>query len=292
MYQPPPVNPYSATHYPSHYATAAPLPASASFPSALPAGLPYFPPFPHAHLTQAHVPAAPPEPPLPPPPPDLTSITPDVATRALQRLISAELRDAGFHSAHSDAVRRIEVEVVAFVEQLFQRAHEYANLSNRAGAIATDLVLACNEFNLPTDALRSVNARTTKRKRKSTQAPVLQAPTLQPPPSRSPSPDMLPSDDEGAPITIPQTLRALPSYFPTLPPKHTYLRTPASPPKKAALPSLEKKLKTAGLVQESLRNLLLATEDSTNQEEGELLGHIVNWKMGAHPRKRWKVGKT
>ncbi len=50
------------------------------------------------------------------------------------------------------------------------------------------------------------------------------------------------------------------------------------------------KLKTASLVQESLRNLLLATEDSTGQEDAELLGHIVNWETGLHPRKRWKVG--
>lgn len=64
-----------------------------------------------------------------------------------------------------------------------------------------------------------------------------------------------------------------------------------SPPKKAALPSLEKKLKTAGLVQKSLQNLLTATEENTNNEDAELLGHIVNWEAGLHPRKRWKVGK-
>jgi transcription initiation factor TFIID subunit 8 len=104
-------------------------------------------------------------------------------------------------------------------------------------------------------------------------------------------------------------LKSLPSYFPDLPPKHTYLQTPvsffhtyltcstilnlflqASPPKKAALPSLEKKLKTAALVQESLQSLLLATEDTMNQEDGELLGHIVNWEMSTQLRKRWKVG--
>ncbi|KAF5388266.1 hypothetical protein D9615_000173 [Tricholomella constricta] len=287
MYQPPPAmdaapatfyNPYPAhTHYPSHY-TPAP-------PQSIPTGLSFFPPFPHVQPPRVS-----PVPDLPPPPPDLTSITPDVATRALQRLISVELRDAGFHSAQADAVKRIEVEVVAFVGQLFERAHEYANLSNRAGAIATDLVLACKEFDVPPEALRGLNARTRRKKRKTNVAAV-HAPTLLPPPSRSPSPDLLPSDDEGAPITIPSTLRTLPSYFPTLPPKHTYLRTPASPPKKAALPSLEKKLKTASLVQESLKNLLLATEDSTNQEDGELLGHIVNWEMGVHPRKRWKTSR-
>jgi len=130
---------------------------------------------------------------------------------------------------------------------------------------------------------------------------------LIPPPSRSPSPELLPSEDEGTAIVIPLTLRMLPSYYPSLPPKHTYLMTPvrislvvrvgiqldlfvqASPPKRAALPSLEKKLKTASLVQESLKNLMLATEDSANQEDGELLGHIVNWEAGLHPRKRWKI---
>lgn len=128
-----------------------------------------------------------------------------------------------------------------------------------------------------------------------------------PPPSRSPSPELLSSDDENAPPAIPMTLRPLPHYVPPLPPKHTYLRTPVSsagtfrsksrvltkapqisPPKKAALPSLEKKLKNAALVQDSLKNLLLATEDNT-QEDAELLGATVNWEATTHPRKRWKL---
>lgn len=46
------------------------------------------------------------------------------------------------------------------------------------------------------------------------------------PPSRSPSPELLASDDEDASSTIPTTLKSLPSYFPDLPPKHTYLQTP------------------------------------------------------------------
>ena len=62
------------------------------------------------------------------------------------------------------------------------------------------------------------------------------------------------------------------------------------PPLSQRIKSLEKKLKTASLVQDSLKNLLLATEDSTGQEDAELLGHIVNWEAGLHPRKRWKVG--
>lgn len=65
--------------------------------------------------------------------------------------------------------------------------------------------------------------------------------------------------------------------------------TKATPPKKAAIPTLEKKLQTAALVQESLRNLMVGTEDTFGQEDAELLGHIVNYETSVHPRRRWKV---
>jgi transcription initiation factor TFIID subunit 8 len=60
--------------------------------------------------------------------------------------------------------------------------------------------------------------------------------------------------------------------------------------KKAALPSLEKKLGNAALVQESLKNLMLATEDNPDDEDGELLGAIVNGQAIGYQRKRWKLG--
>lgn len=131
------------------------------------------------------------------------------------------------------------------------------------------------------------------------------------------------------------TLRNLPGNLPSLPPKHTYLQTPVrfltrfesffllnilpKPPTKSQAAKsaqaasktqssssssssksqnqiqMEKKLRTASLVQESLKNLLLATEDTaTNQEDAELLGHIVNWEstLGVQSglaRKRWRV---
>ena len=44
--------------------------------------------------------------------------------------------------------------------------------------------------------------------------------------SRSSSPELLSSDDEGASAIAPTTLNNLPQYFPGLPPKHTYLQTP------------------------------------------------------------------
>ncbi|KAF9008722.1 hypothetical protein BDQ17DRAFT_70897 [Cyathus striatus] len=248
-------SPYPSTnHYPNQY------PAQAtSSQSALPFTFPSFPHQPQPPLKQDPIPPLPVEP----------AITPDIASATLRRLIFAELSYAGFKSADQPAVQRFELEVAAFVQQLFERAHEYANLANRAD-------------------LHSIRTRTTrKRKRSIHLTPAL--PELLPPTSRSPSPELLPSDDDDAPPAVPVTLRGLPAYFPTLPPKHTYLRTPVSPPKKAALPSLEKKLKTAGLVQESLQNLLLATEENTDREDGELLGHIVNWETGIHPRKRWRV---
>jgi transcription initiation factor TFIID subunit 8 len=183
----------------------------------------------------------------------------------------------------------LELEVIAFVEVLYRRAHEYANLANRAGPIATDLLLASVECGLQTKDLHKLGAKPSRKKKRGSAGPLE---TLLPPLSRSPSPELLHSDDEGVPLIVPATLRALPPNFPALPPKHTYLRTPISPPKKAALPSLEKKLKTAGLVQESLKNLLLATEDNIGHEDGELLGHIVNWEASTYPRKRWKVDNT
>ncbi|KAJ7276164.1 hypothetical protein B0H12DRAFT_964464, partial [Mycena haematopus] len=249
----------------------------------------YHPPLPAARVT-------PPPPDQPPPPPDLTSITPHVASKAIQRLIVSELRDAGFSSAQPLAMESLERDVVAFMERLYERAHQYANLSNRSAAIATDLVLACEEFKIAPESLRPTRAKITRKKKKkgtgvgsadAQSVPV--TPTLIPARSRSPSPDRLPSDDESVPPSIPVTLRGLPSMFPKVPPKHTYLRTPASPPKRAAIPSLEKKLETASLVQTSLKNLMVATEDAKGQEEGELLGHIVNSETGVHPRKRWKL---
>ena len=241
--QPDPVpNPYSS-HYPNQYPILT---------SAIPSSLPYFPSFQHPqHLKPAPIPEiSPPDPPEP-------SITPIVASKSVQRLISLELQRAGFDSAIQPAVQRLEVELVTcmlhflylnnldhssllVVQQLFQRTHEYANLANRAGAIASDMLLACEDFNLPPKDLYKLKISTTKRKRgtcyfSKVLYPIIHEPgqalstrpmILLAPPSRSPSPELLASDDEDASSTIPTTLKSLPSYFPDLPPKHTYLQTP------------------------------------------------------------------
>ncbi len=57
-------------------------------------------------------------------------------------------------------------------------------------------------------------------------APKSFVPTLLPARVPSPSPELLSSDDEDAGPVMPPTLRGLPNYFPELPPKHAYLRTP------------------------------------------------------------------
>ncbi|EIW61872.1 uncharacterized protein TRAVEDRAFT_35317 [Trametes versicolor FP-101664 SS1] len=216
--------------------------------------------------------------------PELPGVTPQLASHVMERLVSSELRDAGFESAEAGALRRLEREVAEFVQELYERAHDYANLAHRANPIATDVFAAANDYGMESSAMLHFSKKSRKHKKDPSKEPLL----LLPPPSRSPSPELLSSDDENAPPAIPMTLRPLPHYVPPLPPKHTYLRTPISPPKKAALPSLEKKLKNAALVQDSLKNLLLATEDNT-QEDAELLGATVNWEATTHPRKRWKL---
>ncbi|CAK5262956.1 unnamed protein product [Mycena citricolor] len=288
--QPPPPSSYYAYQTP---ATPAPAPAGSYNPYAQYST--QIPGYSQSYFASYHLPPAPPPKPatpppadLPPPPPDLTSITPAVASGVVQRLIVSELKAAGFASAQSKPVELLERNVVAFIERLYERAHQYANLSNRSSAIVTDLILASDEFGLPPEELRPLRKKLARRKKK---GKARSAPTLDPAPSRSPSPERLPSDDETQPA-IPLSLRGLPHTYPTLPPKHTYLRTPASrasPPKRAAIPTLEKKLETAARVQTSLKNLMIATEDAQGQEDGELLGHIVNCETYLHPRKRWKL---
>jgi len=130
------------------------------------------------------------------------------------------------------------------VQQLFQRAHEYANLANRARAIASDVLLACEDFDLTPKKLNKVNKVTAKRRKGMRSVhrsslylnaspgrkgglrmrPIELVKTV----SRSPSPELFASDDEehSTASTVATTLTNLPVGFPKLPPKHTYLQTP------------------------------------------------------------------
>ncbi|KAN0097264.1 hypothetical protein V8E55_001710 [Tylopilus felleus] len=279
------------TGYPPYGTYQAPYPAypvpPPGQPMAAPTAMPHFPPHfpqpPPGYSLYALQPAkAPSPPPGPPTAPNIPTISPEIASKQVRKLIVSQLKMAQFESIKPRALQRLELEVVAFVQALYEQAHEYANLANRDAPIAADVLLACNDRGLKGKDLHNIVLA-------SRSARISAETSLELSASRESSPELLSSDDEGAAPVIPTTLRSLPSYFPPLPPKHTYLKTPASPPKKAALPSLERKLKTAGLVQESLKNLLTATEDNLGQEDGELLGHIVNYEASMYPRKRWKV---
>jgi len=233
--------------------------------------------------------ARPSSPAEPPPPPDYSSINPEVATKAIERLVFAGLKQAGFDGSEPGALKRLEAEVVEYVKMLFERAHELANLANRSGPIATDLLLACIERDLDLEQLKKVAGGPRGKKRKSSDPHHIQAMTLLLPESTPPLPRMINVDDDEPGLVIPATLRSIPHYTPALPPKHTYLRTPVAPMKKAAVQSLEKKLQNAALVQESLKSLMLATEDNPDDEDAKLLGAIVNGQAIGHQRKRWKI---
>jgi transcription initiation factor TFIID subunit 8 len=124
---------------------------------------------------------------LPPPPPDFASVTPQIASQTVQRLISSQLRDAGYEAAQPQALRRLEIEVAAcehailprsyslvsdplmrclVVELLYGRAHEYANLANRAGPIATDLLLASEGCGMQTRDLHKLGAKSSKKRKR------------------------------------------------------------------------------------------------------------------------------
>jgi len=228
----------------------------------------------------------------PPPPPDYSSINPEVAAKAIEKLVLAGLKNAGFDGSESGALNRLEAEVVEYVKGLFERAHELANLLNRSGPIATDLLLACKERNADLEQLKKVSPGSRSKKRKSTDPYHIQAATLVLPESTPPLPRMINTDDDEPGLVIPATLRSIPHYTPALPPKHTYLRTPVAPMKKAAVQSLEKKLQNAALVQESLKSLMLATEDNPDNEDAKLLGAIVNGQAIGYQRKRWKLSTS
>ncbi|KAH9963142.1 hypothetical protein BC827DRAFT_1193626 [Russula dissimulans] len=221
------------------------------------------------------------------PPQELSAVDPEVASRAINRFISSELKHEGFDTAEPATLSRLEAEVVHFIQDLHRKIHDYANLANRTAPLASDIFDVSKECGLDTEGLRLTSELSKWRCRGS--GTVNESLALLPATRRSPPPKLLSSDDEGSPPAIPSTLRSIPHFYPSLPPKHTYLRTPPSPPRKQALPSLEKKLKNASLVQESLQNLLLATEDVVGPDDGEILGAIVNWETAVYSRKRWKL---
>ncbi|KAG9009578.1 hypothetical protein FRB90_008275 [Tulasnella sp. 427] len=205
-------------------------------------------------------------------------VTYDGAARAVGHLIAAECQEAGFDGADVDALEKFE-EVVG---------------------------------------LRL--------------APPLLPPSVVAPPAPPKPDDLLPSDSEPEEqddaangegksdakaqalkkerAKYPKSLQSLPAHFPRLPPKHTYLRTEPPPPKTTSLSSLQAKIDEAAVIQDSLRNLIQATEAPARQQKKPeadedtvqptnqpippgLAGGFVNWEAASGLRKpvptRWKV---
>ncbi|KAF9519167.1 hypothetical protein BS47DRAFT_1337388 [Hydnum rufescens UP504] len=113
---------------------------------------------------------------------------------------------------------------------------------------------------------------------------------------------------------LPKTLSNIPKHLPSLPPKHTYLRTAPPPLLTRTLASLEEKFQTSMLVQESLRTLVAGTEETVPepmllpngytilQQDGKPpptleetgMGGLINFErsertINGTKRKRWRV---
>lgn len=117
----------------------------------------------------------------------IPDISPELASKEIQRLILAQLQTSEYDSIEPPALKRLEKEVVActrpfillvfeltsqraVIQNLYERAHQYANLANRAIPIAKDMLVACEERDLKTKDLRTVAAEFTKVSGKSCQA--------------------------------------------------------------------------------------------------------------------------
>ncbi|EKM59454.1 uncharacterized protein PHACADRAFT_249954 [Phanerochaete carnosa HHB-10118-sp] len=90
-----------STQYPAQYQQAAPGQGQ-------PSPFPYTP---SLNSPTVKTPGSPPPEPIAAP--DLAEVTEDVASKAMQRLISSELQHAGFNSASHAALRRLEQETTA-----------------------------------------------------------------------------------------------------------------------------------------------------------------------------------
>ncbi|KAG8952424.1 hypothetical protein FRC04_004484 [Tulasnella sp. 424] len=264
-------------------------------------------------------------------------VTYDSAARAIRHLIVAECQEVGFDSAESNAMEKFEEMVALLITELANITRGYADVSFRSIPNARDVITACEETGFKLDDLRgtlkSSNRRMKKRRKLEAHglAPPLHAPSVVAPPAPPKPDDLLPSDSEPEDqeelangegksdgksealkrdmAKYPKSLQSLPSHFPRLPPKHTYLRTEPPPPKTTSLSSLQAKVDEAAVIQDSLRNLIQATEAPARSKKPEadedtvqptnqpippgLAGGFVNWEAASGLRKpvptRWKV---
>jgi transcription initiation factor TFIID subunit 8 len=127
-------------------------------------------------------------------PEELSAVDPEIASRAMNRCISAELKYEGFDAAEPAAIGRLEAEVVhcgshfclthltvptviaLVIQDLHRRIHDYANLANRTSPLAGDMLDICQECGLETDGLR-LTSELSKLRRRGTLAPYPHSPS-------------------------------------------------------------------------------------------------------------------
>ncbi len=129
-------------------------------------------------------------------PQELSAVDPEVASRAMNRFISAELKCEGFDSAEPAALSRLEDEVVhcgshiyltrlasltlvdpcLVIQDLHREIHDYANLANRTAPLASDMVDICQECGLEMDGLR-LTSELSKLRRRGTSGPYCHLPS-------------------------------------------------------------------------------------------------------------------
>ena len=118
-------------------------------------------------------------------PQELSGVNPEIASRAMHRFISAELKHEGFDAADPAALGRLEAEVVhcaslvlscplailtsfdarLVIQDLHRKIHDYADLANRTAPLASDMFDISEECGLDTDSLRLTSELSKLRRR-------------------------------------------------------------------------------------------------------------------------------
>jgi transcription initiation factor TFIID subunit 8 len=118
-------------------------------------------------------------------PQELSAVDPEIASKAMNRFISAELKYEGFDAAEPAVLSRLEAEVVhcgshihltsldvliainpcLVIQDLHRKIHDYANLANRTAPLASDMLDISQECGLETDSLRLTSELSKLRRR-------------------------------------------------------------------------------------------------------------------------------
>ncbi|KAG8994841.1 hypothetical protein FRB95_007447 [Tulasnella sp. JGI-2019a] len=264
-------------------------------------------------------------------------VTPHAASQAIHLFVAYELQRAGFSGAEPRAMELVERLVTNFFAEVAGMSHDYAELGNRAMPHVRDVLDSCRNKGIELPSLKSAIKTGNHHRKKRKISHMFKTPTITIPPAPPRPAELLHSDSEDedkepsaldkngeapTPTTTkpsvsaskrsapshPRSLMSLPPQFPKLPPKHTYLRTDPPAPTTTSLSTLQEKINNAAIIQDSLRNLIQATEGPPEPKKKDVatdddavqqanmpvplgLGSLVNWERASGSRKpvRWKV---